>query len=40
VISKCDLVDGERLGALTAMLRLLNPTAKILCEAIRDEACR
>lgn len=30
VLSKCDLVDDQRLGELEAMLRMLNPTAKIV----------
>jgi G3E family GTPase len=30
VISKCDLVDERRLAELEALLRLLNPTAKIV----------
>lgn len=30
VISKCDLVDEERAGELEQLIRLMNPTAKIL----------
>jgi len=30
VISKCDLVDGQRLGELESLLRLLNPTAQVV----------
>lgn len=36
VISKCDLVDEDRVGTLRALLRWLNPTARIVT-AIRGD---